>query len=279
MDYRLVDDVTLYLKQRGLDERYSEVRIAGGGLAAVDQNNPHWVRTVWENVALSRQLHGIRYLLVINHQDCGAFAHRFGRNAVANPNDEFQLNVRVCTDVVAEAARREPTLTVECAFMGLDGVVRRIDLGPSPAGAPRPAAAPVADQRAAFAERVRARVAAQPLDREQEMELLRAGIVEHGLTADDAAAALRGAVAGADARLGREAEAAVETFLEARAGTRKRVSQTDFESAARLFRAARETVVDQDTARRSVKAVMERRGYYPKRLWWPPFSRAWYDRI
>lgn len=278
MDYRLVDDVTQYMLQRGFDERYSEVRIAGGGLAAVDNNNPHWVRTVWENVALSRQLHGIRRILVINHRDCGAFAHRFGRPAITNPNDEFQIHVRVCQDVVNEAARREPTLEVECAFMELDGRVRRIDVTP-PAGAraAAAAAAPAMDGRTAFTERVRARSAGRTLNRDDEVELMRAGIIDHGLTADEASTVLRTTVALADARLGRENEAAAEAFLTARA-SRNRVHHADFEAAARLVRGD-PPAMSLETARKSVKALMERRGLHPRRVWWPPFSRAWYDRI
>lgn len=276
MDYRLVDDVTVYLKQRGLDERYSEVRIAGGGLAAVDGTRPNWVSTVWENLALSRQIHGVRRLLVINHRDCSAISHRFGRAAVADPDAEFRLHVRICQEVVDEAMRRDPTLEVECGFMELDGRVQRIVTQPPRAGG-APAAAP--DQRAAFVERVRARLSGRPIDRATQFDLLQSAVTEHGLTAEEADVALRATVAGSDGRLGRDTEAAVESFLLARAGRRRRVSRADFEAASRLLRMENESAVGADAARQRIKRIMERQGLRARPVLWPPFSRRWYNQV
>ncbi len=278
IDYRLVDDVTAYLTQRGLDERYSEVRIAGGGLAAVDGTRPSWVSAVWENLALSRQIHGVRRLLVINHRDCSAVAHRFGRAAVADPDAEFRLHVRICQEVVDEAMRRDPTLEVECGFMELDGRVQRIVTQPPRAGAmSSPLAAP--DRRAAFTERVRARLSGRPIDRAAQFDLLQLGVTEHGLAAEEADAVLRSTVAESDGRLGRDTELAVESFLGARAGRRRRVSQSDFEAAARLLRMGNEDGIDGIAARRRVKAIMARQGMRPRPVLWPPFSRRWYNEI
>lgn len=276
MDYRLVDDVTAYLTQRGLDERYNEVRIAGGGLAAVDGTRPNWVSTVWEHVALSRQLHGVRRLLVINHRDCAAVAFRFGRSAIADPDAEFRLHVRICQEVVDEAKRRDPALEVECGFMELDGRVQRIATQPPRAGA-APSALP--DQRAAFVERVRARLSGRPIDRATQFDLLQSAVTEHGLTAEEADVALRATVAGSDGRLGRDTEAAVESFLLARAGRRRRVSRADFDAASRLIRMENEGAIGADAARQRVKRIMERQGLRAKPVLWPPFSRRWFNQV
>ena len=278
MDYRLADDLTLYLTQRGLNERYSEVRIAGAGLAAVDGMHPSWVNTVWENLALSRQILGTRRLIVINHRDCNAVIHRFGRAAVADPDAEFRLHVRICQEVADEAMRRDPGLEVEFGFMELDGRVQRIVTQPPRAGATQPSSA-APDRRAAFTERVRARLTGRPIDRAAQFDLLQLGVTEHGLAAEEADAVLRSTVAESDGRLGRDTEAAVESFLLARAGRRRRVSRADFEAAARLLRMGSEGGVDAVSARQHVKAMMARHGTRPRRVLWPPFSRRWYNQV
>lgn len=281
IDYRLANDVTAYLTQRGLDERYAEARVAGGGLAAVDGTRPNWVSTVWENLALSRQIHGVRRLLVVNHRDCSAVAHRFGRAAVADPDAEFRLHVRICQEVADEAARRDPSLEVEFGFMELDGRVQRIVTQPPRSGARQQTASPSAapDRRATSAERVRARLAGRPIDRAAQFDLLQLGVTEHGLSAEEADVVLRSAVAESDGRLDRDTDAAVEAFLLARAGRRRRVSEADFEAATRLMRMGNETATDAVSARRRVKTIMQRQGARPRSALWPPFSRRWYNRI
>jgi len=302
IDYRLVDDVSRYLSQRGLDDRYSEMRVPGAGLAAVDGRRPAWVTTVWETVAMSRQAHGIRRLYVVNHRDCSAVAARFGRLSVASPEDELRLHRRILQNVALEARRRFPDLEVEMGFMELDGTVRRLDALmpavpgrtsplPLPPALPETMGAAVPPDRARFTDRVRARLAGEPLDADDERELLRLGVVEHGLTAEEAMTALR-STAGSDGRRGREGDRTILAMLEVRADRKRRVSQQDFEATARLLRAESEAgqgqggsgPLDAAEARRRVKAVMEREGFTPRAKWCLlPFlsrwNKRWYSRI
>lgn len=304
IDYRLVDDVSRYLNQRGLDDRYSEMRVPGAGLAAIDGQRPAWVTTVWETVAMSRQVHGIRRLYVVNHRDCSAVAARFGRLSVANPDDELRLHRRILQNVVLEARRRFPDLEVEMGFMELDGTVRRFDaLMPAGSGVPRrtaplplPPALPettgaVQPDRVRFTDRVRARLGGEPLTAEDERDLLRLGVIEHGLSAEEATAVLR-STTGADGRRGRDGDRTISAMLTVRADRKRRVSQQDFEAIARLLRAESEAEqgrggsgpMDAAEARRRVKAVMEREGFTPRAKWCLlPFlsrwNKRWYSRI
>jgi hypothetical protein len=301
IDYRLADDVGRYLSQRGLDDRYSEMRVPGAGLAAIDGRRPAWVTTVWETVAMSRQIHGIRRLYVVNHRDCSAVSARFGRLSVATPEDELRLHRRILQDFALEARRRFPDLEVELGFMELDGSVRRLDAlmpaGPSRTSPlPLPPAlpegqGPTQPDRARFTDRVRARVGGEPLNAEDERDLLRLGVVEHGLSAEEATAILR-STAGSDGRRGREGDRTIAAMLTVRADRKRRVSQQDFEATARLLRAESEAEhglggsgpLDAVEARRRVKAVMEREGFTPRAKWCLlPFlsrwNKRWYTRI
>ncbi|MEI6162317.1 MAG: hypothetical protein WCP77_20995, partial [Roseococcus sp.] len=72
IDPRFTDDTTFRFAALGRTDRYSEMRIAGAALAVVDESRPNWQTALWENLAASIQLHGIRNVTLLNHADCGA---------------------------------------------------------------------------------------------------------------------------------------------------------------------------------------------------------------
>jgi len=56
---------------------YDHVALAGAGLAGVvdfsPHRKPHWQQTILEHVAISKSLHDISSVWVLEHRDCGAY--------------------------------------------------------------------------------------------------------------------------------------------------------------------------------------------------------------
>ncbi|MBX3226346.1 MAG: hypothetical protein KIT84_42815 [Labilithrix sp.] len=90
MDLRVMDEVAEYLGTKpyaaprayngtepsrgtGLKDRYDHVAIAGAALGAVTPLKPHWNETFWDHVDLAIALHKVKKLIIIEHQDCGAY--------------------------------------------------------------------------------------------------------------------------------------------------------------------------------------------------------------
>uniref|UniRef100_UPI0018E053CC hypothetical protein n=1 Tax=Neoroseomonas rubea TaxID=2748666 RepID=UPI0018E053CC len=230
IDPRLTDDVTFLMGALGREGRYSEMRIAGAALAAIDPARPAWSAALWENLAASRQLHGVRKVVFVNHRDCGAMHIWAGRRLSDNPADELRQHQEVLNRAAAAVRERHPDMGVEIKLMELDGSVRVLPCACAPGGGLRaeavdPAGEAIAAMAASgggsiaaphramalpdpdgFAELVRLRFAGTVPDPEAELALLTDGVTRFGLTAEDARAAVlaegeRRGVAGPSAAL------------------------------------------------------------------------------
>ena len=80
MDYRLMDDVGVYLNKRGLKDNYDHLILAGASLGAVTNKYPHWGETFFEHVGLAIKLHNVHRAILIDHRDCGAYRLIFGKD-------------------------------------------------------------------------------------------------------------------------------------------------------------------------------------------------------
>ncbi len=301
IDPRTTGDVAALQAALGRTDRYSELRIAGAALAAIDPAQPA-AEGLWANLAASRQLHGIRKVTFLNHRDCGAMHIWAGRRLADDPVEEERRHAEVLVRAAEEVRRRHPDLLVELKLMNMDGSTRVV---PCPhcippgfrAEAVGPAArllaevppegmvlAPAAMQGArpdpqGFAALVRVRADGAPPTPEAELALLSEGITRYGLTAREAQevsagvfAALRPAGAGA-ARDARD-------FLRTRADAAGRIGQQDLRAAARLYRRLAGPGTSTAQAERRAAALVEEEGLAsrPKGPW--PFrSTGWFRAL
>ncbi|WP_170979354.1 hypothetical protein [Roseomonas sp. HF4] len=304
IDPRLTDDVTFLMAALGRTGRYSEMRIAGAALAAAEDWRPAWSATLWDNLAASRQLHGVRRVVFVNHRDCGAMHLHAGRRLADDPAAEFRAHEAVLNRAAAAVRARHPDMTVELQLMELDGSVRILPCaGCAPAGGlraeavadpagrsidaaaaaggarfapPKPPAAP--SDPAGFAERARLHAADGNPDPAAELALLSDGVTHHGLTAAEARALLeaeasRHGILG-DAAGAREARA----FLRAQADPAGRVARADVERAAALYRNITGRRVTEVEAVRRVLGMLEQDNLRPRPAGML-LSTAWHRRM
>ena len=274
IDPRLTDDVTFLMAALGRTDRYSEMRIAGAALAAVDDRNPSWGAALWQNLDASRQLHGVRKVVFVNHRDCGAMHLWAGRRLSDDPADELRQHHAVLERAAAAVRARHPDMTVEIKLMELDGSARILPCTTcQPAGHPAgfraeavapPSTPPSTGDAEAFAELVRLRTGLGPLDPEAERSLLSEGVTRHGLTARGARAVLDGIVTARGGVTTSASERDVGIFLRSRADRQGRVAREDAERAAALYRGLAGPGLGVGAASRRVVALMETEGLSPK---------------
>jgi carbonic anhydrase len=123
MDYRLTNDVTRYMDQRGLTEKYDQIILAGASLGALNDKYPSWTEVFWAHLDLAIQLHQIHKLIVIDHRDCGAYKLLLGEAAVKDPDTELKSHVTQLYALRSTVLTRYPHLEVELGLMALDGSV------------------------------------------------------------------------------------------------------------------------------------------------------------
>lgn len=127
MDHRLVAAVTEYLHGRGLQGQYDQISLAGGAIGILSDQSTPWAETFWAQLALARDLHGVRKVIMIDHRDCGACKAFVGKDCAKDRDRELALHLNAMKALSTEIRKRAPEMAVELLFMELDGSVTRLD--------------------------------------------------------------------------------------------------------------------------------------------------------
>jgi carbonic anhydrase len=126
IDYRLVDDTVAFFDGMKLKDDYDQVSLAGAALAAVSAKFPSSNAAFWDHIAIAKQLHSIKRVIVVDHRDCGAFKVAFGKAYKSDRAGETAQHKTVMQEVKAKMARLHPDLRSEFYLMGIDGKAERI---------------------------------------------------------------------------------------------------------------------------------------------------------
>jgi hypothetical protein len=77
IDFRFFHKVSEHIEAAGLSGKFDHVIVAGAELGPVVDFPPdprlHWQQFFLEHLALSKDLHNIKRVLVLGHRDCGAY--------------------------------------------------------------------------------------------------------------------------------------------------------------------------------------------------------------
>ncbi|WP_353860291.1 carbonic anhydrase [Azospirillum formosense] len=134
MDYRLIDDIGRYMDRRGLTNRYDHVILAGASLGVLTDQKKAWGEAFWDHVAVAKQLHRIKRVMIMDHRDCGAYrvflktdpAGDLAGDLAADPERETAVHTEQLRALGAGIKARHPDLEVELLLMALDGSVEAI---------------------------------------------------------------------------------------------------------------------------------------------------------
>lgn len=137
MDFRLVNETTFLLNERGLVNKYDQAVLAGGVLSVATDTYPAWAETFWSHLEIAIKLHGVKRVIAVNHRDCGAYKLVFGKDFGQLPDEETQVHTQTMSDFRDMVKQKQPTIEVELLLMHLDGHVE-------PIGSVGSATAPVA---------------------------------------------------------------------------------------------------------------------------------------
>jgi hypothetical protein len=126
MDYRLLDDVAMYMQARGLRDNYDHLILAGASLGALTDQMPAWGETFWEHLGIAIELHQVKRLMVMDHRDCGAYKVLLGTEHLKTRATERAAHAEMLMALRDEAAMRHPGLPAELLLMNLDGTVETV---------------------------------------------------------------------------------------------------------------------------------------------------------
>jgi carbonic anhydrase len=126
IDYRLVDDAVKFFGTRKLTGDYDQVALAGAALAAVSAKFPSSNAAFWDHVAIAKQLHDIKKVIVVDHRDCGAYKVAFGKDFKPSGAAELAQHKTVMVEVQAKLKKLHPDLASEFWLMDVNGKTERV---------------------------------------------------------------------------------------------------------------------------------------------------------
>ncbi|MGA0558408.1 hypothetical protein ACO2Q8_17235 [Larkinella sp. VNQ87] len=155
IDLRLTDNLLHFLHFDNLHNRYDHFALAGTSLCTHAANEhrhlfkppvlrdynafTHWKRSLDEHLAIAINLHDIRDVYIIEHQDCGAYKEFLQAGKFESYDQEFEAHSAFALALSKEIHEQEYTrlkpdgqketyhLNVHCFFIDLRGNVSLID--------------------------------------------------------------------------------------------------------------------------------------------------------
>lgn len=124
IDFRFLEAERSFLAAQNLTNQYDWTALAGASLAL--SNFPHSADTAafWDQLNLSYQLHRIKKVIILDHQDCGAYA-RLDSSLSQNPVREQQVHSYYLSQAYW-AIRDHYPVNVELYFVTLNAKVELI---------------------------------------------------------------------------------------------------------------------------------------------------------
>ena len=118
MDFRLHEPLNNFLEDQKLDGDGADVvRVAGAIKSLSRPQNARDREFLLEQLNVAYELHGVRQLYLINHEDCGAY----GLEDVVDSPEELALHAEDLRVARALLKDRFPDTEVLTYFMRLDG--------------------------------------------------------------------------------------------------------------------------------------------------------------
>ncbi|MFN5514555.1 MAG: carbonic anhydrase [Cyanobacteriota bacterium] len=125
IDFRFIQPEQGFLTQK-LDGPYDWVSLAGAALALTGFPHPADAEAFWDQLDLSCRLHQIQTVIILDHQDCGAYASRIDPQLSRDPHREYETHRRYLRQARGEIQRRYPELRVELYFVTLESEFRSV---------------------------------------------------------------------------------------------------------------------------------------------------------
>ncbi len=126
IDFRFIEAEQNFLSLSHLEKQYDWTALAGASLAISGFPHTAEAEVFWDQLALSRQLHQIEKVIILDHQDCGAFASKIDPNLSQNPQQEQQVHIKYLSRAYHAIHQRYPELAVELYFVTLDSEFRPV---------------------------------------------------------------------------------------------------------------------------------------------------------
>ncbi|MBD2296192.1 carbonic anhydrase [Anabaena sphaerica FACHB-251] len=113
IDFRFLTAERYFLNRKNLWGEYDWTALAGASLAITGFPHPSDAEAFWDQLDISYRLHHIHKVIVIDHQDCGAYAMMIDSNLSKDPERELQVHTDYLSRAYWLIRNRYPDIEVE----------------------------------------------------------------------------------------------------------------------------------------------------------------------
>ena len=122
MDFRLIDDMVMYMDNKGYNNNYDKFILAGASYGYNQDTFPAWKEVANTHIELAIELHNISEIIVIDHMKCGAYKI-FSGNKTLTEEEEYILHVENLNKFEETIKARFQNLIVKKLLMKINGEV------------------------------------------------------------------------------------------------------------------------------------------------------------
>lgn len=123
IDFRFVNFEQNFLKKNNLECQFDWLSLAGASLALADFPSHADTQVFWEQLDLSYKLHNIEKVIILDHQDCGAYGSKFKINFGNNYDEEINLHRKYLNKAYHAIKQRYSDLELELYFITINGEI------------------------------------------------------------------------------------------------------------------------------------------------------------
>lgn len=113
IDFRFLTAERYFLAGKNLWGKYDWTALAGASLAVTGFPHPADAEAFWDQLDLSYRLHNIEKVIILDHQDCGAYAAMIDPNLSKDPQRELEVHRDYLNQAYQLIRDRYPQLEVE----------------------------------------------------------------------------------------------------------------------------------------------------------------------
>ncbi len=127
IDYRILEAERYFLSLQNLSNLYDLTALAGSSLALSGVPHQSDAMAFWDQLDISYRLHHIKKVIILDHQDCAAFAYKIDPQLAADPALELKTHQESLSRAHWAIRDKYPDLNIELYFVSLNTEVKSIE--------------------------------------------------------------------------------------------------------------------------------------------------------
>ncbi len=133
IDYRVLEAERYFLSLQNLGNLYDMTALAGSSLALSGVPHQADAMAFWDQLDISYRLHHVKKVIILDHQDCAAFAYKINPQLSDDPKLELQTHQESMSRAYWAIRDKYPDLNIELYFVSLNADVKSLEPLPKPA--------------------------------------------------------------------------------------------------------------------------------------------------